>query len=419
MNTTEIIKECQQLQTDTAEIRNFLHKHPEISGAESQTLTFIKSELSSLEIPYIEVDNGGIIAELSSGQDGKTLLLRADIDGLPVQESEYNLKNKKRVISETTGVSHACGHDAHTAILLSALSVLSRHKDYYSGKILAVFERGEETAFGVKALLSHLIDQKVAVDSCFAIHVYSHLAEGKISVEPGYVMSGAVGFDVVITGKAGHSSRPDLCNNPTDCFVSIYNDLASIRMRHTDPSSSFTYAVNLLQGGEKSNVIPHSIRFSVLGRFFDEERTGRPFLEKALQTVELDSTLYDCEYAYNWIMQPTASLFNHLVLSKKATEWFSESLSPDIVTAAAPWMASESYSLYSLMYPSIFCFLGIQNNEGCGADHHTPEFDLNPDKLCLGVEATVIYAINFLNTEIPLSSHQNPIEIFERYKNRF
>ena len=163
--------------------------------------------------------------------------------------------------------------------------MLSAHREEWTGQIVAVFEQGEETSYGVIPLLEHLEAQFDGMDGCFALHVYAGAPAGALSVQPGHVMCGAAGFDVVLTGKGGHSS-PDLCNNPVDCFVSIYNDLAAVRMRHTDPNDCLTYAVGLLQGGSKSNIIPDSLRFSCLARFFDEETCGRPFLEAAKTIVE-------------------------------------------------------------------------------------------------------------------------------------
>ena len=415
-----LLKECEEAKKDIADMRNYLHVHPELSGEEFETQKYIMDHLKLWGISYKVIENGGILAELDSGISGKTLLLRADVDALPVEETETNLKAPKVCRSAASGVSHACGHDAHTAMLLNTLHILSRHRDAFCGRILAVFERGEESAFGVKVILSYLIDHDISIDGCFAIHVYADLEEGKISAVPGYVMSGAFGFDAELTGRGGHSSRPDMCNNPTDCFVSIYNDLAAIRMRKTDPSECFTYAVGVLQGGEKSNVIPQSLHFSVLGRFFNEELTAKPFLEQALRVVELDSEIYECEHKYNWVMRPTPAVLNDRACAELAQRVWKESLGEEFVASAEPWMASESYSLYSMMYPSVLAFLGIKNEEkGTGAAHHTPEFDLDADLLYKGTEAEIAYALAFLSPDFEPEKRGDVKKIFEDYSDRF
>lgn len=415
---SELIKECELAAEKVQKERAYLHMHPELSGEEFETLEYIKGRLSGMGLPFEEIENGGILAWLDSGQPGKTLLLRADIDALPVDESGDNLKKAKEAVSCRKGVSHACGHDAHTAMLLNALEILAGHRDELKGKIAALFERGEETAYGISAILKYLIENKIRPDGCFAIHVNAAVPEGKISVESGNVMCGAFGFDVSLIGRGGHSSRPDLSNNPVDCFVSIYNDLNGVRMRYTDPSECLTWAVGLLQGGDKSNVIPEKVRFSCLGRFFDVKKTADPFLKQALKIVEKDAEIYDCRTEYGWIMKPTPSVHNHEMLSGLAGKWFNDYLGGDFVTHAEPWMASESYSFFSIMYPSVLAFLGIKNDRGCGAEHHTPEFDLNGEILYKGVEAFTVYSVCFLNSDAEAVMEETPEEIYEAYKDR-
>ncbi len=414
----DIIKECESAAEKVQKERAYLHMHPELSGEEFETLEYIKGRLSGMGLPFEEIEDGGILAWLDSGKPGKTLLLRADIDALPVRESADNLKGPKEVVSSREGVSHACGHDAHTAMLLNALEILIRHKDELKGKIAALFERGEESAFGITAILKYMLENQIRPDGCFAIHVNAAVPEGKISVEPGNVMCGAFGFDVSLIGRSGHSSRPDLSNNPVDCFVSIYNDLNGIRMRHTDPSECLTWAVGFLQGGDKSNVIPERVRFSCLGRFFDAKKTADPFLEQALKIVDKDAEIYDCRTEYGWIMKPIPSVHNHEMLAGLAGKWFREYIGEDSVTHAEPWMASESYSFFSIMYPSVLAFLGIQNDQGCGAAHHSPEFDLKGGLLYKGVEAFAVYAVCFLNSDAEAVMDDTPEAVYEAYKDR-
>lgn len=200
---SELIKECELAAEKVQKERAYLHMHPELSGEEFETLEYIKGRLSGMGLPFEEIENGGILAWLDSGQPGKTLLLRADIDALPVDESGDNLKKAKEAVSCRKGVSHACGHDAHTAMLLNALEILAGHRDELKGKIAALFERGEESAYGISAILKYLIENKIRPDGCFAIHVNAAVPEGKISVESGNVMCGAFGFDVSLIGRGG------------------------------------------------------------------------------------------------------------------------------------------------------------------------------------------------------------------------
>ena len=412
----DIRAECLALGAQIAADRDYLHAHPELSGQEEQTLAWIERRLAALGLPAERVEHGGLVTVVDGRGPGKRLLLRADVDALPVGESASNLSGPKRVVSEAEGVSHACGHDAHTAMLLSALQVLSAHRDEWSGQIVAVFEQGEETSYGVLPLLEYLEDRFDGMDGCFAIHVFADAPAGTISVQPGYVMCGALGFDVVLTGRGGHSSRPDLCNNPVDCFVSIYNDLAAVRMRHTDPNDCLTYAVGLLQGGTKSNIIPDSLRFSCLARFFNEESCGRPFLEAAKRIVEKDAEIYDCSVHYNYVMEPIPGVYNDGACADLARRSLSRTLGEEAVVPSGPWMASESLAVYHALYRGVLAFLGIRDGAGCGAPHHSAEFDLDPQGLTLGTAATVSYALDFLADSFTPPPRKPTAGVLERLK---
>lgn len=388
---------CLALRGQISAGRDYLHTHPELSGQEERTLAWIERRLIQMGLSAVRVDHGGLVCVLDGRGPGKRLLLRADVDALPVPESGRNLTGPKRAVSQAKGVSHACGHDAHTVMLLAALQVLAAHRGDWEGQVVAVFEQGEETSYGVIPLLEYLEEHFDGMDGCFALHVYAGAPEGTLSVQPGYVMCGAAGFDVVLTGKGGHSSRPDLCNNPVDCFVSIYNDLAAVRMRHTDPNDCLTYAVGLLQGGSKSNVIPDSLRFSCLARFFNEDTCGRPFMEAAKAIVEKDAQIYDCGVQYNYIMEPVPGVYNDGACAALAQRSLRRTLGEAAVVPAAPWMASESLSVYHAMYRGVLAFLGIGDGQGYGAPHHSAQFDLNPDSLYLGAAAMVSYALDFLD----------------------
>lgn len=141
-------KECLALRDQIARDRNYLHKNPELSGQEEATMAWIARRLNQLGIRWRTVDHGGLVATLSGSGAGKRLLLRADTDGLPVAENNRNQAGDKRAVSQVPGVSHACGHDAHAAMLLGTLEVLSLHRADWEGELVAVFERGEETAYG-------------------------------------------------------------------------------------------------------------------------------------------------------------------------------------------------------------------------------------------------------------------------------
>lgn len=398
---------------------NYLHQNPELTGKEWGTLEYIRRELDHLGIEYEEVENGGIIGFIRGGKGpGAKIVLRADMDALPIEESTRNLVCEKKVVSNVKGVAHMCGHDAHTAMLLVSAKILNEMREELSGEILLLFERGEEMGIAVFPLLNYFESNHPDIDAMFALHVKSDIDEGQFSAEPGYVMSGFIVYDVTLTGKGGHSSRPDKSNNPLDCFTNLYNNIEQLRHRYVPPYAYLTNSISFVECGTKSNVIPETCHFSGMTRFYDEN-FGKPFRKELELVIEKNAEMYHCDYEYGYIMGPTPGLHNDKALSAFVRESIGNALGKDSVIQGEPWMASESVSYYYIMYPGVMTFMGIRNlEEGFGAENHNIHFDLNPDKLYKGVVATVSFALDFLDEKPDLGFVRQDITIADLEKTR-
>lgn len=162
------------------EWKRWLHEHPELSKKEEKTSEYIVAQIKELGLEYEIVGDYGIIATLNSGKPGKTVLLRADMDALPVSESSDNLHGPKETVSQTVGVSHACGHDAHVSMTMGAMRVLCGLREELCGTVLFVFEQAEETGEEIYTMLAAL--EKYPIDTCYATHVYAGLDAGTISL---------------------------------------------------------------------------------------------------------------------------------------------------------------------------------------------------------------------------------------------
>ena len=207
----EIFNEAKKQFDYMVRIRRQMHENPELTGKEYETLKLIKKELDDMGIDYIEVPDGGIVGQIHGGKPGKTVLMRADMDALPIQENSVNLTCSKLCVSGNAGVSHACGHDAHTAMLLGEARILNTHRDEINGTIVLCFERGEEGGGQVENLLPYIVEtMKLPIDTCVATHVKWDVEAGQVSAEPGPVFSGGYGFHIRLHGLTGHGSRPDL-----------------------------------------------------------------------------------------------------------------------------------------------------------------------------------------------------------------
>lgn len=377
--------------------RKYFHENPELSLKEKNTSDYIVNRIKELRLEYSMVGDYGIIAQLNGELgDGKTIMLRADMDALPINESKNNLKQKKKFSSNVDGISHACGHDAHMAILLSAMEALYQLKSTFKGRVLFVFEQAEEIGQGVQMMIEALSQYKI--DACWGIHVYSELESGKICVDEGPRMAGVCGFTFKIKGQGGHSSRPDKCINPINTGVSIINTLNSIWATELDPIKTVTLGISNFQAGVKPNIIAEEAVISGSLRFFDKE-LGLKAFERLKEVVLSTSEIYNCKAEFTMEFVMPDPVINDRKYSMIAKESIKELLGNEVLQSCEPWFASESMERYLAESPGVFAFLGIKDEEyGSGSGHHTPEFDMDDKILKNGIAATVTYTLNALNT---------------------
>lgn len=395
MTTMDMLRPFAQQMIDD---RRWLHAHPELSGREERTLAYITSALTALGLGVHVVPDGGVIGVLGEAGARPCVLLRADCDALPVQESATNLSQPRCCISKTPGVMHACGHDAHMAMLLGAARALCAHREDVPGCVLFVFERGEEK--GGKGFLEHLlpyIDAHFAVDACFATHVRWDIPARKIAVMDGAAMAGAFGFDITIHGRGGHGSRPDLACSPIDCFSAIHQQLLALRMRAVAPEQVLTYSLGLVQAGEQGNTIPDALRFAGTVRTYDTADAGERFAREMRRIIDGTCAAQGCEAEYAHFSKPLYEVRNHPAAAARARRAIESNLGADALTDCTPWMASESMSAYLRLWPGVLAFTGVRNEAmGAGANHHTPQFDIDEAALLPGAAAACAFALDVL-----------------------
>lgn len=392
------LKSAEEVENYVIGLRRDLHLHPEISLHEERTIKVVMEELTKMGIVVEVVPNGGVIGIINGEQEGKSLVLRADLDALPMKEEELNLKERKIVVSRNDEAAHTCGHDGHTAMLLGAAKILSQNKDKLKGKVILAFEQGEENATGIFNILKRLIE--IGADGVWGIHLKSDIPSGKISVDAGPRMAGYFTFSIRIIGKSGHGSRPDLAISPLDCFTDFYTQLKAMRLNALDPFSAVTYAIGSLSSGSVANIIPDTLEFSGTCRYLNYEQ-GLRAEHEFKRILEKICELHYCTYEF--ITEPKAVnlfVYNQEDCASVALEAVKTSIGEEAVYHYPAWMASESFAYYQKYFPGVFAFLGIENKEkGTGAEHHNAHFDLDEDVLKLGVAATVQYTIDFLNSK--------------------
>ena len=375
--------------------RRYLHENPEPAPYEDETCRFIGNELARFGIPYEVVENGGIIARILGSQPGRTLLLRADLDALPMEEGENNLSGKKAVCSVRPGAAHLCGHDAHTAMLLTAAGILNEKRKELEGEILLVWERGEENYSGIDSICKAL--KRYHVDHFFGIHVYAALESGCFAVPCGPCMAGNAVFHVTIRGKGCHGATQELGIDPIQGMISVINALNARIFRLPGPFEQAVFSIGSVHGGTCWNIIPEEAGFDGSFRFFDEE-LGRRLIAWFKRITAETAHACGCEAVIDITERPP--VINQAEFAGYITGILKENLGRAPVREIRAWMASESAAYYLKEYPGAFAFLGIANLEtGCGAPHHNPGFDVDESALAAGVKGLVSIAITYCGRE--------------------
>lgn len=410
----DILKEVNQHFDDMVKHRRHIHTHPELTGKEDQTVAYVLEHLKALEIPTIEVPNGGVLGFIKGRTPGKRVVLRADIDALPVQEPSMNLKGPRVCISENPGVMHACGHDAHTAMLLGAAKILSEHKEAINGEVMLVFERGEEGGGNLRFIMEYLEAHHITFDGAWALHVFQDMPTGMLGIRPGGVMAGAIALRYKITGRGGHGSRPDLSINPIDCMLAMLDEIYKAPMKFTHPFEPVTFSITKIQSGHVHNVIPDVAEFAGSIRFFHPEKTAKPLVAYLHEMTATIAKLYHCEVEYTikvgrpTINDPTATqIAREAVIKVLGAEW---------VTEGEPAMGSESFPAFAYYAPSFYGKLGITNPDvGSGAEIHNQYFDIDEKAMIHGAAATIAFALEFLNYETAIPFKPYPYSVAEYY----
>jgi amidohydrolase len=282
-------------------------------------------------------------------------------------------------------------------MLLCAGKILKEHEGNIPGRVLLMFERGEEGGGNLRYLLQYIVEHKVPVDGVHALHVRPGLPAGKIAAIRGPIMSAGCGFSITIRGRGGHGSRPDLANSPLDCFASLYQSLKDIRLKHISPFDTYTFSVGTVSYGNKSNVIPDELTFQGSARLFKKELADR-FFEEFTTLLEGITKAHHCTYTVNHLHRGIGPVINHGYAAQISQRGIRKYLGEEyLIDRYEPLMGSDSYSMFTRLAPSVMIHLGIDNPElGSGADLHTDIFDIDESVMPLGIAAAAGFALEFL-----------------------
>ena len=385
------VEDAQALFEYTRGLRRDFHMHPELGFKEVRTANIVAQELSKLKL---EVKTGvgqtGVVGLLEGKAPGPVVMLRFDMDALPVQErtgAEYS--------SLTDGVMHACGHDSHVAIGLTVARLLNQQCENFNGTVKLMFQPAEEGLGGAERMIADdvLLDPKP--DIALAMHVWNEKPVGWMGIVPGPVMSAADTFQIKITGKGGHGASPDFTIDPVVAAAQMVTALQTIVSRNVSPLQTAVVTVASIHAGDAFNVIPAEAELKGTLRSFDAE-VRRRMVTRFGQIVENIAQAMECSAKYE-IKSITPALVNNAEVTRRVQQVAGRLLPHQQLDITTVTMGSEDMAYVQQQIPGCYVFVGSANHEkGLDAPHHSAKFDIDESVLPDAAGLMAAAALEFL-----------------------
>lgn len=378
----------------TQELRRDFHRHPELGFQEVRTAGVVARELEKLGLEvHTGIADTGVIALIEGSAPGPVVMLRFDMDALPVLEqtgAEY--------ASTTPGIMHACGHDGHIAVGLSIARLLTGLQKEFNGSVKLVFQPAEEGLGGADRMILEGILENPKPDYALGLHIWNDKPLGWIGISPGPVMAASEIFKVNIIGKGGHAGLPHLAVDPLVAASQIVTSLQTIVSREVSPLESAVVSITMLHGGDAFNVIPSMASFQGTIRTF-EPSVRQIVLERFEQVIIGIAEAYRCDASVD--MQPlTGAVHNDPFVTSKVLK-AAEILFRDAdIEKEFRTMGSEDMASFLAKIPGCYYFIGSANpSQGLDAPHHHPAFDFDEQVLPCAVSLMTAATINLLSNQ--------------------
>lgn len=386
-----MLEETKKIERDIISWRRELHKIPEIGFQLPKTVDFVKKRLEEMEIEYkIMVNGSAVVGLIKGGKPGDTIGIRADMDGLPIEE-ETGLS-----FASTNGNMHACGHDAHTAILLGAANVLNKNRKDLKGTVKLIFQPAEEGPGGAKSMIEEGVLENPEVKAIIGLHVGNiseEIVPGCIGISYGNLMACLDRFRIKVIGKGAHGAYPEQSVDPIVIASHLVEKLQLIVSREVSPSTPAVITVGSFHGGTAYNIIPEYVELEGTVRAVDAEvrKTIARRIEEITKTTIIGMR-GDYEYKYEFGYPP---LINNEKYTKRFVESVRKILEPDkIIEIKKPLMGGEDMAYFLEKVPGTFFFLS--NPMAINGEiypHHNPKFAIDDRYLVIGsallIQATI------------------------------
>lgn len=393
----EFLQQARELFPYTQSLRRDFHRHPELGFREIRTGGIVAKELESLGIEVTKgVGKTGVVGLLEGTKPGPILLLRFDMDALPITEetgAEY--------ASQTPGVMHACGHDGHTAIGLTVAKILHAHRDQLKGTIKFCFQPSEEgnngeEVGGAEMMMRDGLLEDPPVDMSLSLHLWNEKPLGWLGVTKGPIMAGAEIFTVRVTGRGGHGAIPDAAVDPIVAAANIVNALQTIVARNVSPLDTAVVSVTNVHGGTAFNVIPPEVKLEGTIRTFDNA-VRQKVVERFEKIARGVGEGMGCQVEVE-IKRITPALVNNESMTFQVQETAQRLLSESDIDTSYQTMTAEDMAFMQEQIPGCYFFVG-SNDTARHLDygHHHPRFDFNEEALIRGSALMAAAAMHVLS----------------------
>ncbi len=358
--------------------RRDLHRIPEPGYREEKTSQYIANFLKREGFSFqAGITQTGVMATLDTGRPGKTILIRADMDALPITEA-----TGLPFASTHQGAMHACGHDAHMAMALGAAKIIDGSKDKLQGTIKVLFQPAEETAGGAKPMIDAGVMENPTVDHCFGCHVWPGIPEGTIGVKAGPLMAAMDQFHINIIGKGGHGAMPHLCVDALEVGTQVINAFQRVVSRQMNPLSPTVITIGRFHAGTAFNIIAPEAELSGTTRTFDR-RIWKEWPERLEKILKGVCDAMGAAYALDFV-QGCPPVMNDPEMADLVRNCAGSVVGKENVLEPEPTMGGEDMSFFLEAAKGCYYFIGAGRDGG--APIHNPEFTLNEDIMLSGVE---------------------------------
>lgn len=385
---TATIEVPQRLADDVVLIRRDLHMHPELGFQEHRTAAIVVDRLRALGYDVHEgIGKTGVVGVLKGRYPGRTIMLRADMDALPIFEETQHAYR-----SQIDGRMHACGHDGHVAILLGAASLIASRKDDLHGSICLVFQPAEEGLGGAKAMVEDGMIERFGIERAYGLHLYSKYPTGTLAFKSGPLYASSDSIEIEILGTAGHGSAPHDTVDPIYTAASFVTSVQQIVSRNIDPMEPAVVSIGAIHGGTIHNQIPRTCKMlGTVRAFNDDVREQMPSrIERVLRACcEGAGARY--EYDYIWRYPVTSNDADQALYAQALAQRVFPA--GDVIEGTAQ-MGAEDFSFFAQRVPACFFQLGCAGDAQSSFPHHSSEFNIDERALPTGVAMMAALALD-------------------------